>query len=190
MKLGNKPSAVLAALAVAALVLAAAGVVSVSAGTCASPAQCQREPRGRMPMMGGMGMGRSMARHMYFMRNGVPAAYRGNSSPLAPTTQDIREGATLYADNCATCHGAGGYGDGEGGRGLSPRPANLAHMIRMPMMSDPYLFWTIVEGGEPVGTAMSAFEDVLSKNQIWKIVAAMRAGFPPADRADEQTYSQ
>lgn len=182
MKLGNKPKVLLAA---SAAVLIGVGVVSASAGMCRFPAQYGNAPQDGMPMMGGMGMGGSMARHMYYMRGGVPEEYRGTSSPLVPTAQDIHEGAALYADNCATCHGAGGFGDGEGGRDLSPRPANLARMIRMPMMSDPYLFWTISDGGEPLGTGMLAFKDVLSEDQIWKTVAAMRAGFPQADGAGE-----
>ena len=186
MKLGSRPRILLAAFAVAAIVLAGVGVFSVNAGMCRFAARDGAAPQGRMSMMGGMGM----ARHMYFMRNGVPVAYRGKSSPLAPTAQDILEGAELYADNCATCHGDRGYGDGEGGAALSPRPANIARMIRMPMMGDRYLFWTLAEGGDPVGSAMPAFKEVLSDDEIWSIVAAMRAGFPPSGRAGEQAYSQ
>jgi mono/diheme cytochrome c family protein len=199
MKIGNKGRVFLAVSAAAVLVLVGLAVVSGSAGRCLFAARDGAAPQSRRSMMGGMGMGgmgmggmggMGMARHMYFMRNGVPAAYRGKSSPLAPTAQDIREGAELYADNCATCHGDRGYGDGEGGRELSPRPANLARMIRMPMMTDRYLFWTLAEGGEPVGSAMPAFKDGLSDNEIWTVIAAMRAGFPPVGRADEQAFSQ
>jgi mono/diheme cytochrome c family protein len=51
-------------------------------------------------------------------------------------------------------------------------------MISMPMAVDEYLLWTISEGGKPFGTAMPTFKDTLTKEQIWKVIAFMRAGFP------------
>ena len=39
--------------------------------------------------------------------------------------------------------------------------------------------WTVSEGGKAFGTPMPAFKDMLSKEDIWKIVTFMRAGFPP-----------
>lgn len=172
-----------------------------------SQAQSQQQmmSQGRMPMMGPgqghwmwpghgmmrgmqgqmgpgmgpwMGRGASMVRHMYYMHNGIPAKYRGKVNPLPTSPENVREGAKLYADNCASCHGARGFGDGEAGKDLNPPPANLAYMIRMPMLNDEYLFWTTSEGGEPLGSEMPAFKDVLSEEETWKIVAAMRAGFP------------
>ena len=125
-----------------------------------------------------MGRGASMVRHMYYMHNGVPSDYRGKVSPLAATPDVVSEGARLYAKNCASCHGAQGFGDGQAGRDLNPPPANLAHMIRMPMLNDEYLLWTMSEGGAPVGSEMQAFKDTLTEDEMWKIVAAMRAGFP------------
>lgn len=148
-------------------------------------------PRGEMQMMGpgqgdwmgqrrGQGMGRSysMVRHRFYMQNGVPPDYRGQVSTLSPSQDAIRDGAVLYAENCGSCHGPQGYGDGQAGRDLTPPPANLAHMTRMPMFSDDYLLWAISEGGEPFGTGMPPFEGVLSREDIWKLVAFMRAGFP------------
>jgi len=46
------------------------------------------------------------------------------------------------------------------------------------MSGDEYLLWTISEGGERFGTDMPAFEDKLGEEDIWKIIAYMRAGFP------------
>jgi mono/diheme cytochrome c family protein len=119
-----------------------------------------------------------MLRHWIFMNQGVPAEYRGQTSTVAPTEATIREGAALYAGNCASCHGPTGQGDGEAGRALDPSPALLSYMIRMPMAVDEYMLWTISEGGKSLGTEMPAFKDTLTAEEIWKVVAFMRAGFP------------
>ena len=48
----------------------------------------------------------------------------------------------------------------------------------MPMAVDEYLLWSISEGGEAFETSMPAFEATLSREEIWKIVAYLRAGLP------------
>ncbi len=44
------------------------------------------------------------------------------SMPEAP------EGAALFADNCAQCHGAAGQGDGPWAASFSPRPSDLTRL--------------------------------------------------------------
>lgn len=44
----------------------------------------------------------------------------------------------------------------------------------MPMATDGYLFWTIAEGGAPVGSAMPAFKQTLKEDDIWKIITYLR----------------
>jgi mono/diheme cytochrome c family protein len=120
-----------------------------------------------------------MTRHEAFIQDGVPAAYQGARNPMHGTPDTIRAGGALYAANCAACHDPSGTGDGDAGQALYPSPALLAHLLRMPRAVDEYLLWAIYEGGEPFGTAMPAFKDVLSRDQIWQIITYMRAGFPP-----------
>ena len=69
-------------------------------------------------------------------------------------------------------------GDGEAASSLNPSPALLAYMIQMPMSVDEYMLWSISDGGAAFGTKMPAFKDVLTRDEIWKIVTYMRAGFP------------
>lgn len=38
---------------------------------------------------------------------------------------EAHEGAVIYAENCAQCHGATGKGDGPWAAGMSPAPADL-----------------------------------------------------------------
>ena len=61
-----------------------------------------------------------------------------------------------------------------------PSPALLAYMIRRPISVDEYLLWAIADGGEQFDSEMPAFRDKLSRDDIWRVIAYMRAGFPDA----------
>ena len=122
-------------------------------------------------------------RHRTFMSEGVASAYRGARSTVAATEGTISDGRALYEANCASCHGSSGMGDGEAGRSLSPSPALLSYLVQMPMAVDEYLLWSVSEGGAPFGTDMPAFKDQLSEEEIWQIIAYMRAGFPQSSAA-------
>lgn len=61
---------------------------------------------------------------------------------------------------------------------VNPSPALLAYMIQMPMSVDEYLMWSIAEGGKAFGTDMPVFKEKLASDEIWQIIAYMRAGFP------------
>ncbi len=119
-----------------------------------------------------------LARHSAFMNKDVPQIYLDAENDVGYTTQAIVAGGDLYAAHCAKCHGDTGLGNGEAAGDLAPSPALLAYLMDQPIAIDPYLLWTISEGGVPFGTAMPAFKDTLSKEQIWQIVAYLRAGFP------------
>jgi len=122
-------------------------------------------------------------RHREFMAGGVPLEYRSRRSPYPAATKFIHEGGRLYRSHCWTCHGSKGLGDGEAGRDLTPSPALLAYMIKRQRSVDEYLLWTISDGGAQFGTEMPAYKEILTDNQIWQIVAYMRAGLPPASEA-------
>lgn len=127
---------------------------------------------------GGM-MGSSAARNRVAMSGGVPAPYRNVSNPLPRTAATIERGAAVYSANCASCHGATGLGDGPAAQELSPRPANLAWLSQMPMSRwDPFMYWTIAEGGSQFSTAMPGFKGSLSKDEIWAVTAYIQAHLP------------
>jgi mono/diheme cytochrome c family protein len=117
-------------------------------------------------------------RHETFLKEGVPAAYRGAQNALAKTPDVVGAGRELYMAKCAPCHGPAGMGRGDAGLALYPSPALLADLVRMPQSVDEYLLWAISEGGAPFGTKMPAFKDALTQDQIWQIITFMRAGFP------------
>lgn len=129
--------------------------------------------------MGGGMMGPGSVRDHAAMMGGVPAPYAGRSNPLPRTSATVERGAEVYAANCASCHGPTGFGDGPAGLTLSPRPANLAWLSRMPMSNwDPFMFWTVSEGGSQFGSAMPSFKDSLSDQDRWAVIAYVQAHLP------------
>lgn len=119
-----------------------------------------------------------LLRHTTYMSYGVPKDYENASSTVAPGPETTIAGAQRYQRHCSSCHGRNGLGDGEAGRSLTPSPALLAFMIRRPISVDEYLLWAISDGGKQFDSEMPAFKDTLSRDEIWQIVAYMRAGFP------------
>lgn len=165
-----------------ALAVAAAIVLNLNIAAAQSPNQDRQTGRWDMWGPGHMepDMRQRMVRHWTFMHRGIPVVCSGARNPLSSDAQTIDEGRALYQEKCASCHGATGAGDGEQADTLNPSPALLAYMIQMPISVDEFMLWTISDGGAAFGTALPAFKDVLTKDQIWKIVTYMRAGFPTA----------
>ena len=80
----------------------------------------------------------------------------------------LADGERVYAERCASCHGGLGRGDGPAAKGLQPPPADLtARTSTGPMPAD---YFRRVTYGTP-GTAMPAFDSVLSADQRWDVVA-------------------
>jgi mono/diheme cytochrome c family protein len=129
-------------------------------------------------MMGpGRGMMGSMVRHHQAMMYGIPEPYRSMRDPLSSTAETLERGAQIYLQNCASCHGASGYGDGPAAKQLVPPPANLAWLGHSRMAgSDQYIYWAVAEGGQPLGTAMPAFKETLPEKDIWAVVTYIRDG--------------
>jgi mono/diheme cytochrome c family protein len=115
------------------------------------------------------------------MQFGVPNEYASATSTVRSGKETIAAGAKLYAQHCARCHGSDGTGGGEGSKALAPSPALLVYMIQRPIAVDEYLLWTISDGGKQFDTEMPAFKDSLRREDIWHVIAYMRAGFPAAD---------
>ena len=126
-----------------------------------------------------------MMRHWTFMNNEVPEDYVEAKNDVGYTISAIDAGGPLYAENCARCHGPIGLGDGEAAGDLTPSPALLGHLVQQPIAVDQYLLWSISEGGREFGTAMPAFKDELTQDEIWQIIAYLRAGLPEVDTVDE-----
>ncbi|MDV9033713.1 FTR1 family protein [Pseudomonas sp. RAC1] len=112
----------------------------------------------------------------------LAVAYEVSQAPVI--TPDPARGASLYAQNCAICHGDTGAGDGPAGVGLEPAPANLRNVERLDQLSLFDLYNTLGLGIE--GTEMPSFADQLDERQRWD-VAAYIASFsadPQAGKGD------
>ena len=91
---------------------------------------------------------------------------------------DRVRGAALYAEQCASCHGAAGLGDGPAARGMEPPPANFHDRDRMAGRGLFEVYNTVTLGVK--GTAMPAF-DKLGDDDRWALAAHVLAfSSPPA----------
>jgi mono/diheme cytochrome c family protein len=126
------------------------------------------------------GMRARLLRQTTYMQYGVQTEYQGAASTVGNSKEVVEAGGRLYAERCASCHGKEGLGNGDAPRSLLPSPALLAYMIQRPISVDEYLLWSIAEGGKQFDTEMPAFKGTLAREDIWRIIAYMRAGFPGA----------
>lgn len=60
-------------------------------------------------------------------------------------------GAEVFAQNCVTCHGPRGDGDGPASPGLTPKPRKLSDKAIMSKISDDQIVATIKKGGAARG---------------------------------------
>lgn len=96
----------------------------------------------------------------------APASARSRRNPLPASASPA--GATLFAANCAACHGPGGRGDGLSAAALNPPPRDLTSAA-VQRESDGALFWKITQGRG----AMPAWP-WLSERERWSLVWALR----------------
>ncbi|MGH7814408.1 MAG: c-type cytochrome [Candidatus Binataceae bacterium] len=82
-------------------------------------------------------------------------------------------GAALYVQNCAACHGDAGHGDGPAGKYLTPHPADFATSLKG--KSDAWIAKAIKGGGPAVGEAavMPAYKD-LSDRDVTDLAAYVK----------------
>ena len=119
--------------------------------------------------------------------NGLLAAY---PIPLAPrTAPDVKVGATIYAANCASCHGVTGKGDGPAAARLDPPPIAFSDTKRARQRSV-FALYQIVGQGIP-GTAMPAF-DRLSDADRWAVATYLGqlSHEPQQARTGEQLWKE
>jgi len=87
--------------------------------------------------------------------------------PLPSAPVALARGEAVYRTNCASCHGAGGTGDGPAAAGLAPAPADLTDRDVLARTSPLDFFRKISVG--VAGTAMRGYEQALSLDDRWAV---------------------
>ncbi len=89
----------------------------------------------------------------------------------------VENGRRVYFQNCFYCHGDGLAGDGMFAHGLNPIPTNFTDQGIMPQLQESFLFWRISKGGPgmpeeggPWDSAMPAWENFLTEEEMWDVV--------------------
>ncbi|MFK5986769.1 MAG: cytochrome c [Pseudomonadota bacterium] len=116
-------------------------------------------------------------RYTNYIFGKVPDSYSNLKNPLSISKENIAGGKIVYQQQCVMCHGKLGQGNGSIGKNLVPHPANLSFTRKLPINTDSFLFWTISEGGKSLGTAMPAFKEQLTDDEIWQVSSYINSGF-------------
>ena len=123
----------------------------------------------------------NMGRHQQVLMHGVPSPYAAMHDQVPDDAAKLRVGAALFSRHCSSCHGWSGRGGGTEGFFLVPAPADLEWLAQSPKdRAEPYIYWSIAEGGAAFDSDMPAFKQSLSREDIWALTAYLRAGMPYA----------
>lgn len=108
------------------------------------------------------------------LENPLRAEFPKGSDEFADVVSD---GAELYYQNCIYCHGDLLDGAGHYAEAFSPRPANFQDVGTIAQLQESYLFWRITTGGPglpregtPWASAMPVWHEMLSEDEVWKII--------------------
>ena len=91
--------------------------------------------------------------------------------------EHYEEGKTIYYKNCLACHGDGLQGRGHYAPAFNPAPLNFQDVGTIAMLTESFVFWRIAKGGPglpnegtPWNSAMPAWEDFLTEDEIWSVI--------------------
>lgn len=101
----------------------------------------------------------------------VPPDILSGKNPLPASDAVLARGKTAFTDNCVSCHGTGGKGDGPMSGMLKERPADLSNAAFVGALTDGEIFWAITKGMPPV---MPPFESKLKNPERWSLVHYLR----------------
>lgn len=82
-----------------------------------------------------------------------------------PSTEMKKKGQQLYVNNCSSCHGQQGIGDGPAAAALNPKPRNFSTTEGWKNERNFYGMYKTLQQGIP-GTAMTAYEYLPAEDRI------------------------
>jgi cytochrome c oxidase cbb3-type subunit 2 len=102
-----------------------------------------------------------------------PSTWRTVRNPMEPTLRSLAHGKNVFTTNCIGCHGLNGDGTGPAARFINnPKPRNFVDTTQQLYFSDGELYDAILFGVD--GTAMPAWGDLLTVNDIWDVTNFIR----------------
>jgi mono/diheme cytochrome c family protein len=103
--------------------------------------------------------------------------------PVVADAGSVTRGSQIFAANCAVCHGATGRGDGPAAGSLTPAtppPADFTSAHARLHYDGEFFNW--IKDGK-LHTAMPAFGDKLTDQDIWDVINYLRVEFQGAPQA-------
>ncbi len=98
--------------------------------------------------------------------------------PIPPTEANLLDGARLYRDKCADCHGRPDNPVSDYGRSFNPRAPQF--MKRHPRLPENESFYLIKYGVRR--SAMPAWGNIMADSEVWQVVTFLSHldNLPPA----------
>ena len=97
---------------------------------------------------------------------------------MEPSEANLAAGRRLYYRNCMYCHGDYLNGRGHFADALNPLPANFRDSGTISQLEEGYVYWRIATGGPglpqgatPWNSSMPVWQDFLTEEEIWQVVA-------------------
>ena len=91
--------------------------------------------------------------------------------------EKVANGRKVYYENCFYCHGDLMEGEGMFAHALNPIPTNFQDPGTIAQLQESFLFWRIAKGGPglpeeggPWMSAMPAWEQFLTEEQMWDVI--------------------
>ncbi len=102
-----------------------------------------------------------------------PTTWQNVRNPMEATQRSLEHGKTIFLTNCIGCHGLNGDGKGPASHWVNnPSPRNFTDVSAQLMFSDGEMYDAILFGVD--GTAMPAWGDMLTVNDIWDVTNFLR----------------
>lgn len=113
--------------------------------------------------------------------------FRGKTMPLAGLENPLRQqgsladhldqGRRVYYESCVFCHGDRFDGLGHYSHAFNPAPLSFTDPGTIAQLTESFVFWRIAKGGRglpsegtPWNSAMPAWEDFLTEDEIWSVI--------------------